>query len=385
MSFRLSGGDDGQLNENHEINVTPFIDVMLVLLIIFMVAAPLATVSVPVDLPTSTASPQPPAEDPLYLSVLADLSLTLGEEQQLDLASLPAALAVAAPDTEQRIFLRADKGINYGDLTEVINALGDAGYLKIALFWLVAALVGICLHATALAIYLWQPVQTPQLQPRATPMVIELAMPLAAPPSLPNELPPGPEQTESSAAKAPPAPVENSLPVQPEVAEAEVSLPDKKPQPADSPEPPAEEAPEGPQEPVNESDDQNAAPQTSAPPSITNAQPSETVGAPTVGAASQQDLDARQQWQQLLYAHLERHKRYPRQALRANQRGMPVIALTMDRNGQVLEVELVRSSGARPLDREALSLGKRAEPLPLPPPQVRGDPLTISIPIAFTL
>ncbi|WP_022961963.1 TonB system transport protein ExbD [Halopseudomonas pelagia] len=133
MSFKLSGGDDGQLGENHEINVTPFIDVMLVLLIIFMVAAPLATVSVPVDLPASTAKPQPPAEDPLYLSVQADLSLTLGEEQQVNLADLPAALARTAPDIEQRIFLRADKGISYGDLTEVINALGDAGYLKVAL------------------------------------------------------------------------------------------------------------------------------------------------------------------------------------------------------------------------------------------------------------
>ncbi|MAB25908.1 MULTISPECIES: TonB system transport protein ExbD [Pseudomonas] len=133
MSFNLSGAEDGQLSENHEINVTPFIDVMLVLLIIFMVAAPLATVSVPVDLPASTAKPQPPADDPLYLSVQADLTLTLGEQQQLTLAQLPDALTSAAPDTAQRIFLRADQGINYGDLTEVINALGDAGYLKVAL------------------------------------------------------------------------------------------------------------------------------------------------------------------------------------------------------------------------------------------------------------
>ncbi|MEH6490648.1 TonB system transport protein ExbD [Halopseudomonas sp.] len=133
MAFKPPSSTGNELTENHEINVTPFIDVMLVLLIIFMVAAPLATVSVPVDLPASTAKAQSPAEEPLYLSVQADLSLTLGEQQQLRLAELPAALAIAAPDTEQRIFLRADQGISYGDLTEVINTLGSAGYLKVAL------------------------------------------------------------------------------------------------------------------------------------------------------------------------------------------------------------------------------------------------------------
>lgn len=133
MSFKLSGNSGDELGDNHEINVTPFIDVMLVLLIIFMVAAPLATVSVPVDLPGSTAKPQPPIEEPLYLSVQADLGLTLGEHQKLSLGDLPAALTLAAPDTGQRIFLRADKGISYGDLTEVINTLSEAGYLKVAL------------------------------------------------------------------------------------------------------------------------------------------------------------------------------------------------------------------------------------------------------------
>lgn len=134
MSFKLSGSNlNDSLTENHEINVTPFIDVMLVLLIIFMVAAPLATVSVPVDLPASTAKPRPASDKPLYLSVQADLKLTLGEQQQISLTDLPKALAIAAPDPEQRLFLRADQSISYGELTEVINALGSAGYLKVAL------------------------------------------------------------------------------------------------------------------------------------------------------------------------------------------------------------------------------------------------------------
>ena len=79
MGVRLGPGEP-DLEEAHEINVTPFIDVMLVLLIIFMVAAPLATVDILVNLPSSTAQPQPRPEKPLYLTVKPDLSLTLGEE-----------------------------------------------------------------------------------------------------------------------------------------------------------------------------------------------------------------------------------------------------------------------------------------------------------------
>ncbi|WP_181703390.1 TonB system transport protein ExbD [Chthonobacter albigriseus] len=131
MAARPRGGDD--LVEMHEINVTPFIDVMLVLLIIFMVAAPLSTVEVPVDLPGSTALPAPRPERPIYLSISKDLTLALGDET-LPRGALPTALdAATGGDREERIFLRADAGVAYGDLTDVMNALRAAGYHKVAL------------------------------------------------------------------------------------------------------------------------------------------------------------------------------------------------------------------------------------------------------------
>jgi len=121
------------LEEAHEINVTPFIDVMLVLLIIFMVAAPLATVDVKVDLPASSAEPADRPDRPVYVSVQPDLTVNVGDAAVARDALGAALDAASENDREQRVFLRADKTVAYGDLMDVMNLLRAAGYLRIAL------------------------------------------------------------------------------------------------------------------------------------------------------------------------------------------------------------------------------------------------------------
>ncbi len=132
MAIRLDHGSD-DLVEVHDINVTPFIDVMLVLLIIFMVAAPLATVDVPVDLPASNTERQQRPDKPVFLTIKADLTLALGDDTVTP-GELPAALdAATGSNKDERIFLRADRSVPYGDVMQVMNALRSASYLKVAL------------------------------------------------------------------------------------------------------------------------------------------------------------------------------------------------------------------------------------------------------------
>ena len=133
MAAKLSTGESDDLDLNHDINVTPFIDVILVLLIIFMVAAPLSTVDVNVDLPASTATPVPRPDKPVFVTLKADHTLALGDDT-VSRDGLAAALAGATGgDKDKRVFVRADKTTNYGDLMELMNALRSDGYLKIGL------------------------------------------------------------------------------------------------------------------------------------------------------------------------------------------------------------------------------------------------------------
>jgi biopolymer transport protein ExbD len=133
MAAKLGSDKGNEIEEVHEINVTPFIDVMLVLLIIFMVAAPLSTVDLPVDLPASTATPQPRPDKPLFLTVRADLSLAIGEEAVARTGLGQGLDRVTQGNKSTRIFLRADKTVPYGEVVEVMNLLRATGFLKVAL------------------------------------------------------------------------------------------------------------------------------------------------------------------------------------------------------------------------------------------------------------
>jgi biopolymer transport protein ExbD len=137
MAINLDSDSD-DLVETHEINVTPFIDVMLVLLIIFMVAAPLATVDIAVDLPAATVSPSPRPDQPIFLSLKGDGSLSLGDNA-VTRDTLAQALDQAAHgDKTQRVFLRGDKTVAYDAVMQTLDVLRGAGYLKVALVGLEA-------------------------------------------------------------------------------------------------------------------------------------------------------------------------------------------------------------------------------------------------------
>ncbi|KGT94673.1 biopolymer transporter ExbD [Erwinia typographi] len=138
MAMRLN--EDLESNgEMHEINVTPFIDVMLVLLIIFMVAAPLATVDVRVNLPASTSAPQPRPEKPVYLSIKADNQLFIGNNAVTQETLLDALNGQTEGNKETTIFFQADKSVNYETLMGVMDKLRQAGYLKIGLMGMESA------------------------------------------------------------------------------------------------------------------------------------------------------------------------------------------------------------------------------------------------------
>jgi biopolymer transport protein ExbD len=125
--------DDDDFSETHDINVTPFIDVILVLLIIFMVAAPLSTVDLPIDLPTSSATPQKKPDKPTYVSIKPDLTLAIGENavKRTDLVSSLDGIADLSKD--KYVFLRADKAVPYGELMGVMEILRSGGYSRIKL------------------------------------------------------------------------------------------------------------------------------------------------------------------------------------------------------------------------------------------------------------
>ena len=137
MAAKLGGGGGGKyhVEQNADINVTPFVDIMLVLLIIFMVAAPLASVSVPVELPIAVAKAAPNPPKPVYISIQNDGSVYVGDFQTSVGGlgeDLTKQIGTRNP-ADERIFIRADQNTRYGDFMQVMNALQDSGFYSVAL------------------------------------------------------------------------------------------------------------------------------------------------------------------------------------------------------------------------------------------------------------
>jgi len=137
MAAKLSGGGGDRFNveQNSEINVTPFVDVMLVLLIIFMVAAPLASVSVEVNLPPAVAKASTTPPKPVYISIKSSGQVFIGDfPTTVDEMGQDLAKNIGRRDpTKERIYIRADEKTRYGNFMEVMNTLQDNGFYSVAL------------------------------------------------------------------------------------------------------------------------------------------------------------------------------------------------------------------------------------------------------------
>jgi biopolymer transport protein TolR len=128
-----NGGDDGDLGPMADINVTPLVDVMLVLLIIFMVAAPLMIAGVPVNLPQTAAARQNPPQKPMVVTIAADGGLYIRDEQVSRDNLVPRLQALRASEGDAVAYVRSDKSIPYGEVMEILGRAGEAGYTRISL------------------------------------------------------------------------------------------------------------------------------------------------------------------------------------------------------------------------------------------------------------
>jgi len=141
MAAKLAGGGKGkyELGQNAEINVTPFVDVMLVLLIIFMVAAPMATTAIKIDLPPAQAPKDPTDKKPTFLSIRkGGQTFIVAQDNTQEVTDLSALSSILAPKlganpTDQTVLIRADRDVRYKEFMAVVNQLQRDGYYKVGL------------------------------------------------------------------------------------------------------------------------------------------------------------------------------------------------------------------------------------------------------------
>ena len=133
MAFQFSKSSSRSRSLMSEINVTPFVDVMLVLLIVFMVTAPMLTVGVPVNLPNSEADSLPDDQEPLTLSINSKGETFIQDTKVSFNELIPKLLAISKNRTDTRIYIRGDRNINYGRVMEIMGKLSGSGFSKVAL------------------------------------------------------------------------------------------------------------------------------------------------------------------------------------------------------------------------------------------------------------
>ncbi|MDX2333573.1 energy transducer TonB [Brevundimonas vesicularis] len=217
--------------------------------------------------------------------------------------------------------------------------------------WVAGFGLSAIVHGLPLLVFAGYWASRPPPPPAPAPVFEVELVRFQAPPQPPSEQPPGPEQTEATARPPLPRPL-----VTPHLAAA--PPPDVEPLAVPPPAPLV--APASPRPP---------APETTAPPSRPAAPARLPASSPS--------------WEGRLLAHLERRKRYPAEARAAGQEGVASVRFTLDRRGRVLSAVLAQRSGHAALDREAVALIQRAQPLPVPPDSVPGDPIVLTVPVEF--
>jgi periplasmic protein TonB len=234
--------------------------------------------------------------------------------------------------------------------------------------WSASAVVVVAVHGLAIAAGLWWAARPPARVAAAAPeaVMVDLAPLPQAPPAPPVALPPGPRQQQQTPQRpvVPPTPPEPPLPpeVTPEVEE---------PRPPSPPQPPRDDSIPEQAETVDRS---LAPPEVRAPAAARYAAQQTASGAPGAAVAS---------WQGTLLGHLQRYRRYPRAAERAHQQGVAYVRFAVDRQGNVSDARIGRSTGHPALDEEGVATVQRASPLPPPPPDVAGDPVEVMVPVEF--